>query len=245
MPRPCAFCPSTANISGEHVWSDWMSKIFPLGNVQFQRVAPDGTVLSEWKAPELNLTANVVCKPCNETWMSDIEWQYAKPAMSDLILGKHVGAIGNARARGIAIFAFKTAVIGNHMLPENEEFFEVQQRYAFRESLLIPPKVAMWFFGCAPEISGRFRDYNVKFTDKHKTALTLNVCTFSVGQFGFQVVAAKTDSVPQIESLPTHPGLTVPFHPILGERVSWPRNVVLGGEAFDNFHARWNKVRFS
>src|SRR5450631_2325848 len=103
MPRPCAFCPSTANISGEHVWSNWMNELFPLGKVQFQRVTLDGTVLSEWQAPELNLKANVVCKPCNETWMSDIESHCAKPAMADLILGKRVGAIGARRARNIAI----------------------------------------------------------------------------------------------------------------------------------------------
>jgi hypothetical protein len=208
-------------------------------------VTPDGIVLSQWKSSELNLKANVVCKHCNETWMSDIETQHAEPAMSGLILGKRVEAIGARRARSIAIFAFKTTVVANHMLPEDEEFFEIAQRYAFRKSLIIPPKVAMWFFGCAPEISGRFRNYNVKFTDKTETTLTLNVCTFSIGQFGFQVVSGKTDSVPQVESVPTHPGLTVPFHPVLGERVSWPRNVVLGGEAFDNFHARWNRVRFS
>ena len=222
-----------------------MNRLFPLSKVIFQRVTPEGEVLSHWKSSELNLKANVVCKPCNNTWMSDIESQHAEPAMSALILGKRVGAIGARRARSIAIFAFKTAVVANHMLPEDEEFFDIAQRYAFRESLVIPPKVAMWFFGCAPEISGKFRDYNVKFTDKAETTLTLNVCTFSIGQFGFQVVAAKTDSVPQVESIPTHPGLTVPFHPILGERVSWPRNVVLGGEAFDNFHARWNSVKLS
>jgi hypothetical protein len=221
-----------------------MNKLFPLGKITFQHLATDGQILKEWPALELNLKANVVCKTCNETWMSDIETQHAQPSMSDLILGKRVGAIGARRARSIAIFAFKTAVVANHMLPEDEEFYEIAQRFAFRQSLLIPPKVAMWFFGCAPEISGRFRGYNVKFTEKHETTLTLNVCTFSIGQFGFQVVGAKTDSVPQVESIPTHPGLTVPFHPILGERVSWPRNVVLGGEAFDNFHARWNRVKF-
>ncbi len=222
-----------------------MNRLFPFEKLTFQQVTPDGEVLKQWHAPELNLKANVVCKTCNETWMSDIEEQHARPAMADLILGKRVGAIGQKRARNIALFAFKTSVVVNHALPMEEECFEVEQRYAFRESRTIPPNVAMWFFGCAPEVSGSLRSYNVTFTDKHGPTLKLNVCTFSIAQFGFQVVAGKSSTFPQVESVPMHPDLTVPFYPVLREQVSWPRAVVLGGEAFDGFHARWNKVKFS
>ena len=28
MRRDCAFCPATANFSGEHIWSKWMRKLF-------------------------------------------------------------------------------------------------------------------------------------------------------------------------------------------------------------------------
>lgn len=222
-----------------------MNKLFPLSDVRFQRVELDGTVLSHWKSPELNLKANVVCKTCNETWMSDIESKYAAPAMTKLILGQRVGAIGSRRTRGIALFAFKTAVVVNHMLPEDSEFFGIAERYAFRNSLLIPPKVFMWFFGCAPEVSGKFREHNVKFTDNHGSAFTLNICTFSIGQFGFQVVSTDAVTTSDIESVPTAPGLTTYFYPVLRERVSWPRNIVLGSTGFDDFHGRWNKVRFS
>lgn len=223
-----------------------MNKLFPPGEITFQKVTLSGSVLKHWKAPDLNLKANVVCKPCNEGWMSDIEANYAAPAMSDLILGRRVGAIGRKRAHGISLFAFKTAVVANHMVPEGEEFFGAE-RHVFRESHLIPPKAAMWFFGCEANIAGGLRNHNVTFTDKHDTRLALNICTFSVGQFGFQVVSAKTNSVTELQSLPTPPGLTVlfyPNYPSLSDRVSWPRNVVLGREEFDNFHARWNSVRF-
>ena len=221
-----------------------MNSLFPPGEITFQKVTLDGSVLNRWKAPELNLKANVVCEPCNNGWMSDIEAQYAAPAMSDLILGKRVGEITAKRVRGIALFAFKTAVVTNHMLPESEEFFETAQRYAFRESHRIPPNVVMWFFGCEANIAGALRNHNVRFSGKHDAALALNVCTFSIGQFGFQVVSAKTNTAPEVQSLPTPPGLTIFFHPALSDRVSWPRTVVLGWEGFDDFHARWRSVRF-
>src|ERR1700693_636181 len=149
MPRPCAFCPSIAKISGEHIWSQWMAKLFPSAAVNFSKIEKDGSVSKRWRMSGLDMAANVVCKTCNETWMSAVEVEYAKPAMADLILGKPVKQITPERAHGISLLAFKTAVIANHMLPEDEEFFDISHRYAFRETLSIPPKVGMWLVGVA------------------------------------------------------------------------------------------------
>jgi hypothetical protein len=186
-----------------------MNALFPTGNVTFQKIEFDGAVSKNWEAKELNLTANVVCKKCNETWMSDIENNHAKPAMSDLILGNRVGEITKRRAYGMALFAFKTAVVTNRMLPKTDDFFWESERYAFRDSLSIPPIVAMWLVGIEPSDAGGFRSNNVYFPDQDTPDVTLNVCTFHVGQLGFQVVSAHKRSIlSEIESIPTPPGLT-------------------------------------
>jgi len=243
-PRKCAFCPSTAKISGEHIWSQWMASLFPSAAVNFSKIEKDGSVSRQWRMSGLDMTANVVCKVCNETWMSNIESEYAKPAMSDLILGKQVKEITENQAQGISLFAFKTAVISNHMLPEDEEFFDVSQRYAFRESLSIPPKVGMYLVGFEPGNTGGFRSMSIYFPNKDAPKLTLNVCSFHVGLLGFQVVSAKSLTVTQIESLPMPDDLTVLFYPTIRSGISWPRNIVLHTEAFENFAARWNKVKY-
>jgi hypothetical protein len=199
-----------------------MSKLFPSVKVNFSKIETDGSVSAEWRRPGLDMKANVVCKVCNETWMSDIENLHAKPAMSDLILGKQVEEITADQAHSISLFAFKTAIIANHMLPEDEEFFDISQRYAFRESLSIPPKVGMWLVGFPPENAGGIRSVSVYFPDKNTPKLTLNVCSFYVGQFGFQVVSLKSLTVTQIQSLPTPDNLTVLFYPALKTGVSWP-----------------------
>ena len=177
--------------------------------------------------------------------MSDIEHHHAKPAMSDLILGKQVEEITVAQAHSISLFAFKTAVITNHMLPEDEEFFDISQRYAFRESLSIPPKVGMYLLGFPLENAGGIRSTNVYFPNKNTPDLTLNVCSFYVGQFGFQVVSVKSLTVSQIQSLPTPEDLTVLFYPTIKRGVSWPRNQVLGRESLNTFAYRWNSFKFS
>jgi hypothetical protein len=191
------------------------------------------------------MKAKVVCEVCNSTWMSDIENRHAKPAMSDLILGKQVPEITSNRAHSVSPFAFKTAVIANHMLPEEEEFFDISQRHAFRESLSIPPKVGMYLFGLRPDNAGGIRSVSIYFPDKDAPKLTLNICSFYVGQFGFQVVSAKTLTVTQIESLSTPDNLTVLFHPTIRSGVFWPRIVVLDQKSFDGLAYRWNSVRFA
>ncbi len=221
-----------------------MASLFPSAAVNFSKIEKDGSVGKRWRMSGLDMTANVVCKVCNETWMSDIEVHHAKPAMSDLILGKQVKEITPDQAHGISLFAFKTAVIANHMLPEDEEFFDISQRYAFRESLSIPPEVGMWLVGFAPENAGGFRSTTIYFPNKNAPKLTLNVCSFYVGQFGFQVVSGKSLTDTQIESLPTPSDLTVRFYPAIRSGVSWPRNHVLGGQSFDGFACRWNSIKF-
>lgn len=222
-----------------------MQKLFPVAEVHFAKVELNGSISGRWNLPSLDMKANVVCEACNNTWMSDIENLHAKPAISDLVLGNQIEEITADRAHSISLFAFKTAVIANHMLPEDEEFFEASQRYAFRESLSIPPKVGMWLLGFAPANAGGIRSVSVYFPDKTAPRLTLNVCSFYVGQFGFQVVSAKTLTVKEIESLPTPDNLAVLFHPTIRSGVSWPRKVVLAQEAFDGFAYRWSSVKFT
>jgi hypothetical protein len=246
MTEKCAFCPATANITGEHVWSDWMNKLFRAfgsTNVTFQKVLVDGSIAKQWNAPKLNMKANVVCGTCNNGWMSNLEEQYAKPAMADLILGKRIGSIIKKRAHGLSLFAFKTAVIANHSLPENELFFDQSARYAFRASLKIPPEVRMWLVGMEPVAGGAISSLNVHFPDKDAPNLTLNICSFRVGCLGFQVVSAKAIRAGEVESLPTPDNLTTCFYPTLEPNVRWPRPKVLSTEAFNDFSNRWNAIR--
>ena len=93
-----------------------MGRLFPIKKYRFIRRDIDGNAINTFSMGGLDLTANVVCKPCNEGWMSDIESKYAQPAMEALIIGgKTDFTISKARAKAIALFAFKTAVVIDHM----------------------------------------------------------------------------------------------------------------------------------
>jgi hypothetical protein len=169
-------------------WSDWMNQLFPgMTGVTFRSMERDGTVIRDWPAAKLNMKTKVVCGPCNNGWMSALERDVAKPAMADLILGNRIGELSRKRARGLSLFAFKTAVIANRSLPESEFFFTQSERYTFRKSLSIPRDVAMWLVGMEPISGGGIGSFNVHF----RPDLTLNICSFWVGQLGFQVVSVR------------------------------------------------------
>src|SRR5271154_5981831 len=108
--RECAFCPETANRSGEHLWSNWINDLVP-GRKKFTIRDENGNIVREWQSKELDWKAKVVCQRCNNTWMSDIENDHAKPAMTDLITGKVDVPITESKARSLALFGFKTAVV--------------------------------------------------------------------------------------------------------------------------------------
>lgn len=221
-----------------------MNDLFPPANtVHFAQVDIKGSPIRLWNMPGLDMKANVVCKPCNETWMSDIE-SAARVAMSDLILGRKVPEITANQAQAISMFCFKTAVITDRMM--GGEFFDISTRHSFRTSLSVPPSVMMWLFGMYDLlVSGGMRTRNIYFPDKSRPDLALNICSFYIGHFGFQVVSVISDTVKNIESKPVPDGLLVPFHPSIKPLVSWPRPVRLDVEAFDDLAGRWDSIRYS
>src|SRR5215831_11483615 len=144
--RRCAFCSAqSTKLSAEHVWGDWMSELFhPAGRNQrtTQEHQHEGK-LKRWKSFR-SLTANVVCKKCNETWMSGIEARI-KTSFSQVIRD---GCSMSILFQGVCLlaqFAFEKAVIADHLhLKDEDPFFKSVDRDRFRESFVIPDGVQMW-----------------------------------------------------------------------------------------------------
>jgi hypothetical protein len=242
MSEECAFCADTANRSGEHFWSDWMSPLFP-GEKRFINTNTEMKAAKEWSEPVLNVKAKVVCKACNEGWMSNIESQHAKPAMMELIAGKVDIPIPQARARSIALFAFKTAVICDHTRRSYPiRFFPRQLRHRFREMLEIPHNVQMWFAGFLPRADGACLTiyHNLPGPD----GLDLYVCTYCVGHFVFQVVADRKPISSHLSPADKRfENIAVPFWPRIADGFVWPpKAVLMTARDFQDFANRWGRI---
>jgi hypothetical protein len=245
MAKECAFCPETAKLSAEHLWSKWMDNLFP-GKKRFTSKNEKGEITADWASDTLDWKARVVCEPCNNTWMSNIESK-AKSAMSDLIRGESGLVISQSRADAIACFAFKTAVIFDHIQRSRELFFSRPVRHGFRESLAIPTTVRMFMAGFLPAGKGHvhtcYHEGTISATDR----IILYVCTYAVGHFVFQVVDKKRQGFTKVVLEPRGPrtfqSVAVEFWPWVPGGLAWPpAHVLQAVDDFDAFSVRWRNL---
>jgi hypothetical protein len=222
-----------------------MGRLFTGKKFRFIKRGDSGEILRQWAQPGIDLTAKVVCKSCNEGWMSNLEERHAKPSMADLIIGKSELELSGERVRAIARFAFKTAVVVDHMMP-GEPFFSASVRHHFAKSLCIPQNVQMWLAGYLPMASGRFRGtYHSGSFDPNRT-LELYVCTYAVGHFAFQVVSAYLSGIPSFCPKSEFDHVAIPFWPGIPNGVVWPPvDVIRTRDDFDAFSERWGAITLS
>jgi hypothetical protein len=221
-----------------------MRELFPSKRFRFIQRNEAGEVINEWSLPGIDLTAKVVCKPCNEGWMSSLENDRAKPALRDLIVGNKGFTVSQSRANSMAIFAFKTAVIVDHMRRGHLPFFRRSVRCKFAESLEIPPNVYMWFAGFLPMGSGLVQSLYPQGRINSELRIKIHVCTYLVGHLIFQVVSARFRSgMPSFFPRRGFEKLAIPFWPSIPRRITWPPQDVLRTRTqFDMFAERWGEI---
>jgi hypothetical protein len=221
-----------------------MDKIFP-GKKTFRNLNEKGEITHQWSADELNWKVPVVCGPCNSGWMSDIEKWHAKPSMYDLIDGKVDIPIPQSRARSMALFSFKTAIILDYMNRDRPiKFFPRSLRHDFRKTLNIPPTVRMWMAGFLPRGMGRTRTFY--YDAEIPTLIEFYVCNFMAGRLVVQVVTERRPTSLTFFPTPGFEHLAIPFWPKIQSGFEWPAGSVLMNLAeFESFSMRWKVLTVS
>jgi hypothetical protein len=112
MARKCVFCGAPAD-SQEHVWPNWAASLLadegPLPH--FQQVIQEGRPGEERRFSKhaYSVTVGVVCKKCNNGWMSDLELR-VKPYLEAMLHGRgrdlHEGGL-----RTLGAWALKTSMM--------------------------------------------------------------------------------------------------------------------------------------
>jgi hypothetical protein len=112
MPRACVFCGEPAD-SQEHVWPDWAAPMLadegPLQH--FHHIVQEGRPSEErrYTKDAYSVTVGVVCKGCNNGWMSELESR-AKPYLEPM-LHQHGRDLYEGGLRILATWALKTAMM--------------------------------------------------------------------------------------------------------------------------------------
>lgn len=241
--KECAFCEHTGKLSAEHIASEWMRDLFP-GRRTAWFISGNMKEKKRFETDAMDWKARVVCENCNNTWMSNIEKEHAKPALTPLITGQMDIPIDRARAHSMALFAFKTAVVLDHTQRLQEPFFSKRIRHAFRQHLTIPNIVNMWFCGCKGHRGGgQFKTAYMKGNASTPDQCLMYVCTCAIGCYVFQVLAVRQIGNARFSPFGGLEGLGVPFWPAVPRDYVWPPRFALDGiPQFEAFADRWRNV---
>jgi hypothetical protein len=188
----CIFCQKQAKLTPEHIWPRWTTKLFPNQKFTIQRVdGRDGSVLQEWRDSGISVSPKLVCKECNEGWMSDIETK-ASTVIKKMVNTQGRIQLSFSEVTSLAEFTFKTSVLADHLSSGRKPFFTPSTRNHFAQSRAIPDGVQMWFSSVqGPHQYGLYLPLWYERPHGAQSGVNFYVFNFVVGRLLLQSVAKR------------------------------------------------------
>ena len=249
----CAFCPETANLTGEHIYADWIDRLLThtTTHYDFTEVGPKTEQKRKYKSRHLNRKFRVVCANCNNGWMSEID-NDARNTLKDVI--KHHAPVSFLRSGlgALAAFTLKNAFVADYI--HDKPFFGTHARGQFKEHRQFPRGVYMWFGAVVTERHKRHGIYQTAYGKPSvDTPLGVQtyVCTWSAECLLLQLVATRWMNIMNLVSgswpslsQPAHLNDTfTPFWPNPG-RATWPPPRYVSHNDLDAVSNRFTSINF-
>jgi hypothetical protein len=137
MARVCGFCERTG-VTLEHVWADWVTTVLGQRRMRIElgRKSLRRTWNTQGPSDRINMTARVVCRRCNNNWMSDLE-NSAKPLLTQMMTSnKILLPLDTASRVLIAAWAIKTAMVIEHLSAERPTYYSQAERRWVKDTLI-------------------------------------------------------------------------------------------------------------
>lgn len=109
MARACIFCGSTGKLSGEHIFPDWLSKMFDDRIVGINEVRGDN-LARDWTKSIFQDKLKKICETCNSGWMSTLE-RSAKDLLVALIFTHGQLTLDEKDQHLLSLWAQKTLLV--------------------------------------------------------------------------------------------------------------------------------------
>lgn len=247
--EPCAFCPSKARITGEHLWSAWAGGSLGRQLYRFTRRTINGKV-NTWAHTELNPKARVVCHGCNTGWMSQLE-KKTKAVAKEMVVNCTETTLRGPDIATLAAFGFLKTVVGDHMHSNTPPFFTFEERQSFRKTLSIPGGVQMWL-ASVPFQHGLFKSMHIDGFAGTPAPFQLNIFTYGLGHLVVQVAGCKWKAdvlnqlglPPRLTQDKVWDGCSISVWPSIRTPVLWPPKAVMSRPVLDEFIVRWTHLVF-
>ena len=150
MAFPCIFCGFHRRKTKEHIWPDWMKTYLRdsgqashvEGVHNFRWKTNVGSRVSERPGHVSTMKIRVVCQPCNNGWMGDLENQVKTTLVR--ILNREEFDISIKDQQSLAQWIVLKTIVGEHYSGGESPLTPEEDRAAFRETLQIPGYFAIW-----------------------------------------------------------------------------------------------------
>jgi len=245
MLSQCAFCPEIAELTGEHIWSDWIGKELGIKKFLITQTFADGTHRS-YPKKKLNVKARVVCGDCNSGWMSRLE-SATKPFLYDMILHGSATRLDLKHIKLLAAVSFKNSVVADYMHDNSPRFFSFAARQRFARTLELSDGIQMWL-SVMNRQRGLFQSGDLKTKPGDKSGFEINLFTYGVAHLVIQVTTSRWTKKahrrhfppPRLTQNPIWDDVSIPFWPTSGDQlIGWPPPRNLGDKAAEAFADRW------
>lgn len=250
----CCFCLRQAKMTAEHIWSDWIGRLFLPYKGTYQVEWGSVSNAKRWKSKSIDAVAKVVCKPCNEGWMSDVDTQ-ASLTMSNMILHGSAVSLLPIGITSIAMFAYKTAVVIDYARRDPAgPFFPPAERKRFSGGEhFIPPGVQVWISSFRPRgtrVHGSYSGHYGEIKTGKYRHFKFYVLTYAVGLVLLQVAAYRWGSrlikapsfIPYVHQASRFDVVSTPIWLPEGKPVLWPTEQCVSNDTVMQFAERWGRV---
>lgn len=119
--RTCIFCGKEGNITKEHFWPEWLGQHFPkscedrhISEIHESEAKSPKRIIKKYDRQGHVITKKmrVVCRECNNGWMSNLEAK-VKPIISALLIG-HDTRINKEQIFDLSLWATVKTIVGEH-----------------------------------------------------------------------------------------------------------------------------------
>lgn len=191
-PRSCIFCGGTP-LTNEHVLPAWIGSALVGGSGKLIHAwtNPETGDTREWRTDLVDFKAKVVCGPCNNGWMNDLETA-ARPYLIGMIQGRGRTLHDDGR-RLCAYWALKTVMMLECAQPEHARSVRSADFAELFEAETVLPDVRVWIgatsFGPGAWSRARTIHYDLAHGREEGYSATL-----AVGHLVFEVMRIGTGS---------------------------------------------------
>ena len=228
-PGKCIFC-NEGDLSHEEIYAEWLQRELPrtgdmtkhstrmwIGSLQLSEK------IRKITGPPLVRRLRVVCKTCNNGWMSRLQTK-AKPILLPLVLGNW-SEIGEAHQEILATWAVMTTMVFERADPGTDAH-TFEDRKTFKENNTPPRGWTIWAGKInSVEWSDQIDHWGLSASMHDRTNFSVPAatqCNFQSTSIGIGSFVFHTISAPYFLEMNTYPTLVDQFASTHGLRVIWP-----------------------